>query len=345
MARVHTDSGTFRIPMLGVEYPSLARSIISTEAVLPNVVKDLNFDLVTVTPYAPFHLVYPLARKKGIPLILRIWGIRAAIVFDFIANSGNYLEISRFLPNLIHNLIQVGLSRSVVTMDCYTSRFLHIISPLKASSLIYPTYAALYKEPLAFQNQEVAEKFAKDGYIFSIVSLGRTGALFNLQERLLLKILISIAKRNPQIPVVIVGGTTAEARGKLGISILPKNLYLVGRVFDDSVLRMLYLGARLVVIPVFFRSLSNRLLEALYYGRPILTNSTAQTLYAEVSHMDHLFISDNYTEYPKIVSELFKDEHSLETLERGAKEAYRSLFSTTRCGLAMEKVIQALAQS
>jgi len=76
---------------------------------------------------------------------------------------------------------------------------------------------------------------------------------------------------------------------------------------------------------VLFRSVSNRLLEALYYGRPILTNSTAKLLYNKLEHLHHIFISDDYKDYPTIVRVLLKMIRYLKNL---AWEL-RRLISTT----------------
>jgi len=65
------------------------------------------------------------------------------------------------------------------------------------------------------------------------------------------------------------------------------------------------------------------LLEALYYGRPILTNSTAKLLHNKLEHLRHVFIFDDYKDYPRIVRVLLKDDSLLEELSLGAKEAYK----------------------
>jgi glycosyltransferase involved in cell wall biosynthesis len=96
----------------------------------------------------------------------------------------------------------------------------------------------------------------------------------------------------------------------------------------------------LVVIPIFSRALSNRLLEALYYGRPILTNIYAKLIFKKLEHLHHIFISDNYAEYPSIIRKLFKNEALLEELALGAKKAYNSFFSARKCGFAMKRVIE-----
>jgi hypothetical protein len=84
------------------------------------------------------------------------------------------------------------------------------------------------------------------------------------------------------------------------------------------------------------------LLEALYYGRPILTNSNAKVLHNKLEHLHHVFISDNYVEYPCIIRRLLKNETFLEELASGAKKAYGSFFSARKCGLAMKRVIESV---
>ena len=56
---------------------------------------------------------------------------------------------------------------------------------------------------------------------------------------------------------------------------LPRNLHIVGRVLETIYLKKLYRNAKVVVMPITFLSISNRLLEALFHGK-----STITTIYA-----------------------------------------------------------------
>jgi len=227
-------------------------------------------------------------------------------------------------------------------MDDSTKNFLNKLPLFKKTNVIYPTYAALYSEGDYEKNPEIEKLIEGKEYVFSIITMSRAGFTFRLQELLQFKVLYMIAKKCPEINVMAAGGTATEVRRKFALSQIPKNLIFVGWIPSDNILKVLYEHASLVIIPVFSRSLSNRLLEALYCGHPILTNRNAKVLHNKLEHSHHIFISDNYAEYPNIIRGLLKNEALLEKLASGAKEAYDSFFSARKCGLAMRRVIESV---
>jgi hypothetical protein len=81
----------------------------------------------------------------------------------------------------------------------------------------------------------------------------------------------------------------------------------------------------MVVFPITFLSISNRLLEALFYGRPIVTTIYAKYLHPELIHGKHIYVLNNIVQDAKM---LLKQEEVLKVLEQGAKEAYTIFFST-----------------
>lgn len=341
LRNIQTDAGIVKVPIMEIKIKtlSLAQTFIGAERFVPNIVKETEFDLVITTPHAPFYIAYNVARKQKIPLILRVWGIRAIKLLDHLIYGKNYKEVAVFLPSIVHNLIQMNYSKAVVVMDRFTESFVHKLRPLaKKPSLIYPTYAYGINEDE--RCDEMLSCAQDKEYIFGIVCLPRQN---EFTEVSLLKILIAIAKRNPEINVFIAGTTDVEAKKRIDLSSLPKNMVFLGWVSSDDILRKLYIDAKLVVSPIFYKSVSNRLLEALFYGKPILTNSVAKLLHRELEHMSHILISDDYARYGEIARRMLRSESLLEELSLGAKEAYSSFFSAKQCQLKMKRVIEKLA--
>jgi glycosyltransferase involved in cell wall biosynthesis len=339
---VYTDQGSIKVNFVQITSPTLFQSIVHPQNFIPDKIIEEKFDLVVATSSTPFYIARYVARKQGIPIVLRAWGIRANKLIDHIIYGKNYSEVLNFYPSILHNLMQIWYCQAIVAMDDATKDFLRRLPLFKKLNIIYPTYAALHSDNDYEKSREIKELIKGKQYIFSIVTMSRTGPTFRLQELPQFKILYMIAKECPEVNVVIAGGTSFDARRKFGLSRIPKNLTFVGWISSDNVLKVLYDHASLVVIPIFFRSLSNRLLEALYYGRPTLTNSIAKLLHNKLEHLHHVFISDNYAEYPSIIKELFRNEALLEELASGAKEAYSSFFSARKCGLAMKHVIESV---
>ena len=339
---VYTDQGSVKVIFAQINSSTLLQSIIHPQNFIPSEIVEEKFDLVMATPSMPFHIARYIARKQGIPIVLRVWGIRANKLIEHIIYGKNYLEILNFYPSIMHNLMQIWGSKALVVMDDSTKDFLNKLPSFKRTNVIYPTYAALYSYGDYGKNPEIEKLIEGKEYIFSIITMSRAGFTFRSQELPQFKVLYMIAKKRPEINVIIAGGTVTEVRRKFAISQIPKNLIFVGWISSDNILKVLYEHASLVIIPIFFRSLSNRLLEALYYGRPILTNSNAKILHNKLEHSHHVFISDNYAEYPSIIRGLLKNEAMLDDLALGAKEAYGSFFSARKCGLAMKHVIESV---
>jgi glycosyltransferase involved in cell wall biosynthesis len=341
---VYTDQESVKVNFLQINSPILLHSIIHPHNFIPKEVIKETFDIIIATPSTPFYIAHYIARIQDTPIVLRIWGIRANKLFDHIIYGKNYLEVFNFCPSILHNLMQIWNSQAIVVMDDSTKSFLKKVPLFKKLNVIYPTYASLYEEN-SHDLLEVKELIKEQNYIFSFVTMRKTGSVFRLEQRLLFKVLYYVSMKCPEVDVIIAGGTLEEAKKKFGLSYVPKNLKFAGSSLSDNALKILYERASLVVIPIFFRSLSNRLLEALYYGRPILTNSIAKLLHNKLEHSHHVFVSDNYSKYPSIIIKLLKNETLLEELALGAKEAYSSFFSARKCGFAMKRVIERIVSN
>jgi glycosyltransferase involved in cell wall biosynthesis len=329
---VCTDQGSVEVNSFQINSPTLLQSIIHPQNFIPSENVDENFDLIIATTHVPFHIARYVAKKQGIPIVLRVPHVRANKLIDHIIYGKNYQEMLKYYPSTLHNLTQIWNSQALVVMDDATRDFLRKLPLFKKLNMIYPTYAALYGEN-SRDLFRIEELTGGRNYIFNILNLIRL-------EQYLIKVLYCIARKSPEIDVIIAGATIEEAKKKFLLPLVPKNLKFVGKVTSDNALKVLYENATLVVIPIFSRALSNRLLEALYYGRPILTNIYAKLIFKKLEHLHHIFISDNYAEYPSIIRKLFKNEALLEELALGAKKAYNSFFSARKCGFAMKRVIE-----
>ncbi len=331
---VQTDHGCVQVPVIQVPSCSLLHAALNAEKLVPEVVKNSNFELVLTTPSVPFYAARYLARQQHIPLILRVWGVRANKIVAHVIYGKNYLDLFKFYPGILHNLYQIYSSRASIVMDDSTNNFLNMLVLNK--TVIYPTYSSFYAEA---GEKDFENNFVKpERYVLSLITFSKTGAVFRL-EKPLLNVLIKIAIECPEIKIRIIGGTREEAMARFSLSLLPENILFVGKVSEFE-LRQLYLNATLVVMPLFFNSVSNRLLETLFYGKPLLTNTTSKLLHNKLEHMHHVYFSDNYDEYPNIVRKLLENVDLLDKLSSGSKEAYDRFFSVKIHGFAMDKIIR-----
>jgi glycosyltransferase involved in cell wall biosynthesis len=139
-------------------------------------------------------------------------------------------------------------------------------------------------------------------------------------------VLYLLAKKTRR-DVVLAGSSYDDWRSVFPDLEPPENLHIIGRGFSDNAIARIYRGASLVVIPVTNRNISNRLLEALFYGKPIITSEIAKLLHPELEHGKHMFIS-TWDTIVEDSSKILKDEGLLKSLEQGAREAYDKYFAT-----------------
>jgi len=292
-----------------------------------------SFDLVIATPTHSFYIANYVAKKHSIPLVLRVWGVRPNKLIDNIIYGKKYSESLLLFPSILNNIFQVYSSQKIVALDDSTARFLRRFMMGREVLTIYPTYSAVYEGKSV--SPEISEICKDEELVMGVVS-----TLKRWHDRLLFLILRLIAKKNPDIKVVIVGGSISEVREFFRSLYIPGNMVFVRA--NDLELKLLYGAAKLVIIPFFFKSVSNRLLESLYYGKPTLTNTFAKIVFNRLQHLHHVFISDRIDEYPGIVRNLMKDDLLLERLSLGARTAYKRFFSSKLTGLYMKQVIEQL---
>jgi glycosyltransferase involved in cell wall biosynthesis len=168
----------------------------------------------------------------------------------------------------------------------------------------------------------------RGGFILGFTSRNKTGAYLTFETKPHAIVLYQIAKRTG-LDVVLAGSTYEDWRRVFPGLSPPKNLHIVGRGFDDYTVAKLYEKARLVVVPITNRSISNRLLEALFYRKAEVTSEVARLVHPELLHDVHVYIST----WDAIVDDVVKivqDDERIKRLEKGTEVAYRSMFSTSR---------------
>jgi glycosyltransferase involved in cell wall biosynthesis len=341
--KVQTDTDIAEIEYIGL--PTLQRYVVKNFAKLisENIINIELIDAIITMPSVSFYLAHALSSKLCIPLVLRISSLgiydrfkEAITLFHWYRGI---LELAPALRRLTENLVHPSI---VIAHSAYIAKFLKEKLPLRKPILIYPTYAKFVRRE---QNQFGfnIEKWCLEKHhnILGITSVGRPG-LGSRHDIIILKILYIIAKRNPEINVVVLGSNDIEARKSLNLYHLPPNMKFLGFVYDDALIERVYECSSLVIAPVFFRAVSNRILEALFYGKPVLTNSYIKEIFPELKHGIGVYISDKYEEYPNVVRSLLNSSNTLEELTEGAKKVWKELFSERVFGFKMGTVLKNL---
>ncbi len=282
-----------------------------------------DYDAVFATP----RLAIFVARILPAPLrVLRLWSIRAAKLRDNL-RFGAYGDMLLYVPSTAANLVYVAESHYAIAVDHSTYMFAQqMYLPLRGRiAKLYPPYGFV-----AERGEDVAmpEAVERGGYILGFTSLNKTGAYLTFEAKPHAIVLYHIAKRT-DLDVVLAGSTYEDWRRVFPTLSPPKNLHIVGRGFDDYTLAKLYEKAGLVVMPITNRSISNRLLEALFYRKAVVTSEVARLVHPELLHDVHVYIST----WDAIVDDVVKivqDDERIKRLEKGAEVAYRAMFSTSR---------------
>jgi hypothetical protein len=339
--KTYLDYACLKVKTLEIPHSTLFQALLHEKSLIPEAILQYNPDVVISTPSVPYYIGKYLAKLSDAPLILRVWGVRANKLVEHIVYGKNYFEIIGFIPSIIHMLNQVYGSRIVITLDNSTMKFIKSLARLKRVKLIYPTYAALYEYERAFTHSSLEttlpEVIQTEGYILGMVTMSKTGPVFKLEQQPLFNILYRIAKKLKDVNVIICCGTREEAVRKFKVK-PPKNMEFIPSGVPDDVLKLLYEKSLLVVIPVFFKSVSNRLLEALFYKKPILTNSIALELHPELR--DCVIVSNNYDRYPEIIRKLLKQDNILDELKQRVKTIWDKFFGSKVQAREMLKVIR-----
>ncbi len=340
---VVSDNGPKRAQFVGYEVS--VRSILSVGRGayrLRNLINNA-YDVIFAAPRLPLLFLKRLNVSR--PIILRLWSIRAAKLRDNL-RFGAYEDMLLFVPSLLANEFYILSSSCSMAVDHVTYTFARSVYGFLRNRItkVYPPYGYLdegYDGKFDYQALSILDRVGDD-YILSFTSLNKRGPYLKFEAKPHAIVAYLIARRLRDAKVVVAGSTYEDWRSVFNKE-PPQNMYLIGGGFSDRVLPRLYKGARLVVIPITNRSISNRLLEALFYGRPIVTSEIARFIHPELIHKEHVYIS-NWDNIVDDVVKLAKNDEILDILEAGARLAYNRWFSTKLNATVASKLVRLLIE-
>jgi len=294
-----------------------------------------DYTAVFATPRLPILVAYHLKASKVI--VLRLWSIRAAKLRDNL-RFGAYEDIPLFVPSTLANMYYILRSVYSMAVDHATYAFATKIYQFVKDRIakVYPPYGyVLSKDETSWEIPEIIDK---GGYILGFTVLGKTGPYLKFEAKPHAVTLYLLAKKTG-VDVVLAGSTYDDWRRVFPNTEPPRNLHIIGRGFPDNIIARIYRNAHLVIVPITNRSISNRLLEALFYGKPIVTSEVVRLIHPELEHKKHLLISS----WDTIVDDAIKflrNEDLLKSLEQGARQAYSKYFSTRHNVVILRKLLK-----
>ena len=332
--RVGSDNGVWTVPLYRIPCEGILH-IHKCVNTIKRLVDPEEYGFIFVTPRMP-TLTANLLLNKRRPIVLRLWSVRAAKVINNML-LGCYRDLLIFIPSVLANLSYISSSTFTMTLDNATYMSASKIYPVFANRIIkvYPPYGYVIKNSIATHESKILEIVDRGDYILGFTILSKKGVYFEVEAKPQAETLYLLAKKS-DIDVILAGSTSEDWRREFPYIEPPRNLHISGRGFGDYLLERLYRNAKMVVVPITFLSISNRFLEALFYGKPVITTGYVKYLHPELIHGMHVYISDNIVED---ALKLLKEEYMLKTLEQGAKEAYTKFFSTKHNAEAVKKLI------
>jgi hypothetical protein len=284
---------------------------------------------------------------------LRLWSIRANKVIDNLAHRV-YKDIVILIPSFIANTYYINIADTIITEEnaTYTlARRISKITSRKPVVRIYPPYGTIVDDLNSHDIHndsmnsllDLIERF-RDTYILGTTILRKRGEYARVEALPHAMIYYLTAKKNLDIPFFILGSTKMDFIQRLGIAgdKVPPNMFFLNdylKYLPDWLIEKAYIGARIIINYISNRSISNRLIEALYYGKPIITNKMAQVLHPELKHGTHVHIVHREDYYPNAIKEMYEDDQYLNELSRNAKLIYKSMFSSTANLRIFNKII------
>jgi glycosyltransferase involved in cell wall biosynthesis len=343
LVNVHSDEGNIPVPFRAFKLAGpFFNHILSISRIIEvSGIPTTDFDCVIASPQTPFYVGLRIARDHSIPLLLRIHTVRNTKISDYL-RIGRTTELLKYIPSAVHSAFQILMSSKSIVLDHVVSEFLQRTTP-GDYPVVYPTYSAVY-------DHEMEKNLTSTGYLDTLEAVeGQRNVLaiasYNARnpslrfESDLIATLVGIAKKNTDINVLVVGTSDGDFQ-EISETKKPENLRFLGRIYSDLVLRSLYESSELVVCPVMQCAVSNRLLEGLFYSKPIMTNSVSARLHPELKHMKNVYISDKYDEYGEQVGRLLGSDRELQDLSRGAAIVYKERFSMEKCGASMKRIVE-----
>jgi len=324
--RIEVNGGVVEVPIVRVQTIEAGSHLL----------KKFTSEAVVSLPRKPFAYAWRISRRLKVPLIARFWSIRALKIVDNL-RYGAYGELLLFYPSLALNILEAALSDYAIVVDHPMYEVLRL-----SVGRVVKIYPPAGFRPGALEKDVVERVRELEPYAIAVTVLSKRGPYLKFEAKPHALLFYGLAKAIPDLNFILVGSTKEdfvrvfpELRDKI-----PPNLYFVGRGFSDTTLKELYRGALLSVNYISNRNISNRLLEALALGVPVVVNSMALKIYPELS--SSLLIADSVEEYQKMILRTANDDEFRLEVVKKQREAYLRYFSPRLNFHATKSLVEAL---
>jgi glycosyltransferase involved in cell wall biosynthesis len=310
-----------------------------------NVVRSVDAE-VLITGRGSWFAAKRAAKKLNIPLLL--WNTAAYSIFKlflFLANRA-YLR-SLEAPFGFVYLTYIGLrSGYVMTNDVVSTKIMHRFG-IKHVELIWPTYAR-FAEKTTHADLLSQTDFVHTGegdqargvnpYVLSFIPLNLRPEVYKTELRSL-KFVRDVALALPDLNFVVVGASAEAVQNQLDLAKV-KNLTLISRHLEEAEISALYKNAVCILSVYRLPGFSNRLMDAFFYGKAIITTSLTNKYYGDLLANRDVVFADNPGVAVEALKKISLNECCKRELEDASLAYYLSHYLPEKHAEAVERLFE-----
>jgi len=282
----------------------------------------------------------PLAKSLKIPAITTIHSIRGLWAKD-IAKHMMPFDSQKAIQELIKSLF----SQSRIIRDVLSSDYTLTLNAFEEQYLkrfnanvttVAPTYVATISEELTTwcRDAEVDD----ERYVVTVLYPREWDSI---RQIIGLKVIHYVSKKNRDVKFVIIGATDRDFKDILGLKPRDNIIFLNG--LSDLAFYKIIQNATMVLLPlVWLTGTSMRLVEALYFGKPVITTSAVASRLSNLVNGVNCIIEDNFKNYPSHVNKILNDDSTRYEISKNARAYFDATLGYKKTGLKHLKAFKAM---
>lgn len=337
------DGNTEKVGIIKISIPlSDSKSFFISNSQLFNVVSSIKPDVLISSPRY-WVTAKKLAKFLNKPLLF--WYPVVPGIFKlpvFLSVGKKYSKVLTAPFGFIYNILLIIFSDYTFTNDVMTTKILTSLG-IKNVKTIWPTYAKLLNEnayaSYVYDTKKSDAVFYDRSrkYILSMILLIKNAPVYKIELEGL-NFIKNIALKLPDIDFVVIGGSLEDTENPIEYKDI-KNLKLIGRIYDDELLSKLYNDSLGVICPIQVPGFSNRLLEAFFYGKAIVSTSIVENYYEGLQPNKNILFADTVLSSVEAIKHIDSKSHFKRELEHNSRNYYINYFSPLNSAESVEQVI------
>ena len=282
----------------------------------------------------------PLAKSLNIPSIIRIHSIRGLWAKDITKYVMKFDPIKAVQELLIspfsksRNIFYVLTSDYALTLNTLEEQYLKRYTARVGT--IEPTYIATISEELTTGDSDV--ELGDERYVVTVLY---PKAWDGVRQIIGLKVIHYVSKKVREAKFVVIGATEEDFSEGLGLK--PPDNVICMKGLNDLAFYNIIQNATMVLLPlVWLTGTSMRLVEALYFGKPVITTSVVASRLSNFANGLHCIIEDNFKKYLSHAKTLLNDDVMCYEISKNARAYFDEMLGYERTGLRHLKVFKAM---